>query len=221
MAAVEQALAGVPCSALAASASDGALRVRGYLSSGFGDARLKETLGRIPGAQTMNLDVQPFADDKCGVAGLLAPYWKQNTLAASAASIHTRPRDAPLLEGDALVLDVATPAWDSYVYVDYFSSDGGVVHLVPSPRLRANQAPASYTATIGGAGNWVVSKPLGTDMIVLLATPAPLFEGLRPEAEHAQDYLRVLEKQLAQLDAKHGRDRIVADFLQITTKPRK
>jgi hypothetical protein len=165
--------------------------------------------------------VQPLADDKCGVAGLLGPYWKRNMQVAGGAAIHTKPRDAPLLEGDALVLDLATPAWESYVYVDYFSSDGGVVHLVPSPRLRANQAPASYAATIGGAGNWVVSKPLGTDMIVLLAAPAPLFEGLRPEAEQAQDYLHALEKQLAQAGTKFGHDRIVADFLQITTKPRK
>ena len=58
-------------------------------------------------------------------------------------------------------------------------------------------------------------------MIVLLITPAPLFDGLRPEAERAQDYLQALDKQLARLAAKYGRDKIVADFLQIKTRPRK
>jgi hypothetical protein len=140
--------------------------------------------------------------------------------AATRATIRTKPPDAPLREGDVLVLDVATPPYDSYVNIDYYSFDGGVVHLVPSPRARANQAPPGYAATIGGSGNWVVSKPLGTDMIVLLITPAPLFDSLRPEAEKATDYLPALEKRLAQLGDKHGHDKVVADFLQITTKPR-
>lgn len=220
MEAVERALNGVPCSAMLASAQDGAVQVRGYLPASFGTARLKEAIGGLPGVQSLNLNVQELGDDKCGAVQLLAPYWKQNMQAAAPASIHTSPRDAPLREGDALVLDLATPPWDSYVNVDYYSSDGSVVHLVPSPRARANQAPPSYTATIGGAGNWVVSPPLGTDMIVLLITPAPLFDGLRPEAEQAKDYLQVLDQQLSRLGAKYGREKIAADFLQITTHPR-
>ena len=47
-----------------------------------------------------------------------------------------------------------------------------------------------------------------------------LFDGLRPEAEQAKDYQQVLDKQLSRLGAKYGREKIAADFLQITTHPR-
>lgn len=220
IATVEQALASVPCSALAASAGDDALEVQGYLPASFGTARVKEMLSGMAGGRAMRLDVQQVGEEQCGVIKLFAPYWKQNRQAGGAA-LYTRPRNAPLMEGDALVLDLTTPGYDSYVNVDYYAFDGSVVHLVPSPRLKANQAPPNYAATIGGAGNWVITKPFGTDLIVLLVTPAPLFDGLRPESERAADYLRAVEMQLGQLAKKYGPEKIAVDFLQITTHPGK
>ena len=67
----------------------------------------------------------------------------------------------------------------------------------------------------------MITKPFGTDLIVLLITPAPLFDGLRPESEHAADYLLAVEKQLGQMAKKYGPEKIAVDFLQITTHPRK
>ncbi|MNY09825.1 hypothetical protein D3C86_1427650 [compost metagenome] len=56
--------------------------------------------------------------------------------------------------------------------------------------------------------------------MVLLTTPAPLFESRRPEFETRQEYLRALDKPLAQMAGKYGRDRISADLVQISTSPR-
>ncbi|HJV73630.1 MAG TPA: protein kinase [Noviherbaspirillum sp.] len=221
LAAVAPVLSGVPCSALSPSIRDETLQVQGYLPKSFGIARLKETLGAVPGVQTMNLDVKEVSDEKCGVINLFAPYWLANLQSGSATSIHTKQRNAELTEGDSLILDLTTPAYDSYVNVDYYSFDGSVVHMVPSPRLQANQAPANYSATIGGLGNWVVAKPFGTDLIVLLVTPVPLFSGLRPESESTAGYLRAVEKQLGQIAAKYGKEKIAVDFVQITTRARK
>ena len=67
----------------------------------------------------------------------------------------------------------------------------------------------------------MVSKPFGTDLIILLATPAPLFDGLRPESESASAYLSAVQKQLSRLSSKHGADKIAVDFVQITTRARK
>jgi hypothetical protein len=57
-------------------------------------------------------------------------------------------------------------------------------------------------------------------MVVLLITPAPLFDAPRPESESRADYLRALDTRLKQLAAKYGQDHIVADFAQITSKAR-
>lgn len=218
---IDPVLAGVPCSALVPFVQGGTVQVDGYLPGSYGAGRLKEMLISVPGVQSVNLNVQQVSDDKCAVLQTFAPYWKQARLAGAGASIHAKPRDAQLTEGDFLVLDLTTPAYDSHVNVDYYSFDGGVVHLVPSPRAKANQAPPNYSATIGSLGNWVVSKPFGTDMIVLLITPAPLFDGLRPETESAATYLGAVEKRLAQLADKYGREKIAVDFLQITTRGKK
>jgi len=195
--------------------------VQGYVGKSFGNARLKEALGAVPGVKTVNLDVQEVGDEKCDVISRFAPYWVGNRQAGAGASIHTKKAGNVFIEGDYLVLDIKTPAYDSYVNVDYYAAGGGVVHMVPSPRVKGNQAPPRYAATIGGLGNWVVSKPFGTDLIVLLVTPAPLFDGLRPESESTSDYLQAVESRLKQLTEKYGAEKISADFVQVTTRGRR
>jgi serine/threonine protein kinase len=220
LAAVTPVLAKVPCSAFAASVSEHTLQVKGYVPERFGLARLTESLRAIPGVTTLNTDVQALSDDKCSVVEFFAPYWTSNRQAGAGTSIRTRAADSALTEGDSLILDVTTPGYESYVNVDYYVLDGSVVHLVPSRRAKANQAPPNYTATIGTLAGWTVSKPFGTELIVMLVTPVPLFDALRPESESRADYLRAVEQRLRQIAAKHGPDRITADFVQIKTRAR-
>jgi serine/threonine protein kinase len=220
LAAITPVLAQVPCSALSAVTQNHALTVSGYVSRQYGVAHLKDTLAALPGVDTLTLKVEPLADDKCDTVKALAPYWIHNWQAGRVAALHVRPPGGQLSEGDPLVVNVTTPGYDSYVNLDYYQLDGSVVHMLPSPRLKDNQAPPHYAATVGSAGDWIISKPFGSEMVVLLITPAPLFDKPRPESESRADYLRALDARLAQLGGKYGRDRIVADFAPITTKPR-
>jgi serine/threonine protein kinase len=221
LASVAPILARVPCSALTASVSGHALQVQGYLPVSFGLSRLKGMLDAIPGMQTLNFDVQQVNDAECSVINAFAPYWTRNRQAGVAATIRTRAVNAEMMEGDPVIVDITTPGYDSYVHVDYYALDGNVAHLAPTQQVKNNQAPANYAATIGGLGNWVISKPFGKELIVLLTTPVPLFDAIRPPYESSADYLRAVEKQLGAIAAKHGKDRIAVDFVQITTKARK
>jgi serine/threonine protein kinase len=220
LAAITPALAKVPCSALSAAVQGHSLTVRGFVSQRYGAGHLKDTLAALPGVDTLTLEVEPIADSKCDTVNALAPYWVRNWQAGRIAALHVRPPDGQLNEGDPLVVDVTTPGFDSYVNLDYFQLDGSVVHMVPSPRAKDNQAPPHYAATIGSGGDWIISKPFGSEMVVLLITPAPLFDKPRPESESRADYLRALDTRLAQIGGKYGQDHIVADFAPITTKPR-
>ncbi|WP_250453412.1 serine/threonine-protein kinase [Caballeronia sp. ATUFL_M2_KS44] len=221
MAAVTPVLASVPCSALVASVQDQTVDVQGFVSEKYGLARLKESLGRVPGVRTTNFGVQPVSDDKCDVLKVLGPYWTANRQAGHPASVHTRANQTRLTEGDPLIVDLMTPAFDSYVNVDYFMLDGSAVHLLPNERSRDNQAPPNYTATIGTMGDWVVGKPFGAEMIVLMVTPAPLFDAPRPDSEAKAGYLRAVDKRLAALAARYGRERVLVDIFQITTQAKK
>ncbi|SOZ35546.1 serine/threonine protein kinase [Cupriavidus neocaledonicus] len=223
MAEVGKLLAAVPCSLLAGARQDQTLHVRGYLAESVGAARLREQLSGLPGAKALRevvVDAQPLAADKCEVATMIAPYWSGHRQGATASSLQLRGKGTQLTEGAPMVLDLRTPAQDSYVYVDYFAADGKVAHMVPSQRIPAHQAPPAYHATIGDSGDWIVSAPFGNELVVLLTTPAPLFAARRAEVESRQDYLRALEKPLAQMARTYGRDRISADLVQISTRAR-
>jgi serine/threonine protein kinase len=220
IAAVDAVFAQLPCSALAAAVHDRTVQVRGFVPQHDGVKKLKESLSTLPGVDSTSLDVQQIAGDKCDVVKQLAPYWTRNWQAGHVAGIRARVPHGQLTEGDSLVVDVTTPGYDSYVNIDYYVLDGSVVHMVPGPRAKDNQAPPHYSATIGGAGDWVISKPFGSELVVLLITPGPLFDTPRPESESRVDYLRALDARLKQLAGKYGQDHIVADIAQITSKAR-
>jgi serine/threonine protein kinase len=209
------------CAAMVSAARDHTLEVQGYIADGPALTRLKNKLAAVPGVTTLNLTAVQVSEEKCAVIEALAPYWQKNQEAGRAAMVQTRARNAELTEGDPLVIDIKTPAFDSYVYVDYYALDGSVAHLLPSRRSKANQAPPNYRASIGSIENWIVSKPFGKEFIVLLVTPVPLFDGKAPEYKSRADYLKALEKQLKQIAAKHGKEKVAVDFVQITTKARK
>ncbi|SEA29671.1 serine/threonine protein kinase [Paraburkholderia sartisoli] len=220
MAAVTPVLALVPCSALASTVDGHTLHVQGFVPQRYGVTQLKSTLGAVPGVDTLKLDVQTLADDKCDEMKSFAPYWVGNWQGGRDTALHVRPAGGQLTEGDPLVVDVTTPGYDSYVNLDYYQLDGSVVHMVPGPRAKDNQAPPHYAATIGGGGDWVIAKPFGSEMVVLLVTPVPLFDRMRPESESRADYLHALDARLAQIADKYGRERIGVDIAQITTKAR-
>jgi eukaryotic-like serine/threonine-protein kinase len=221
MAAITPVLAGVPCSALSASIHDETVDVQGFVSDQYGIARLKDALTRIPGVKTANLGVQPVAQDKCDLLKVFGPYWTANRNSGRPASVHTRGNQARLTEGSPLIVDLMTPAFDSYVNVDYYMLDGSVVHLLPNEHARDNQAPPSYTATLGSGGDWVVGKPFGSEMIVLVVAPGPLFDAPRADSEAKPEYLRAVDKRLTALASKYGRERIGVDIFQITTQAKK
>ena len=219
LAAVSAALASLPCSALAASIQDRAVQVRGFVPQ-HGEAQVNERLATLPGVASTKVDVQHVSSDKCDVLKQLGSYWTRNWQAGHVAALTARMPNGVLTEGDPLVVDVRTPGYDSYVNIDYYVLDGSVVHMVPGPRVKGNQAPANYSATVGSGGDWIISKPFGQEMVVLLITPAPLFDAPRPESESRADYLHALDARLKQLVARYGKEHIVADFAQITSKAR-
>ena len=218
-------LAAIPCSALVATVQGHAVAVSGYLPKSVGPARLRDKLAAMPGVASVGVDVQPLDPDKCAVMDALGPYWVAHRRAGGGARIRLAAPHSPgsvLVEGDPLVVDVTTSAAaESFLSVDYHSLDGNVVHLLPNPRARDNRAPGNYTASIGSMGEWAVGKPFGSELIVLLTTPVPLFDTLRPVTEPSADYLSAVTQRLRQVNTRNGADKIAVDFVQISTKARR
>jgi predicted Ser/Thr protein kinase len=210
----------VSCAALDATVNNGTVNLHGYASQRLDMDRLKKELLALPGAKKVAADVTPVSDEKCAVMDLYEPYWRVNKDAGGVTTIRTRSEHGELTEGDPLIVSITTPPYESYVNLDYYSLDGGVVHMVPGPRIVGNQAPPSYAATIGDLGEWIIAKPFGTELVVVLTTPKPLFDQPRKEVEKGVDYLAALRKRLDQLGSDSSHDRITADFVMINTRPR-
>jgi hypothetical protein len=208
------------CAALDATVDNGTVNVHGYASQRLDMGRLKNELLMLSGAREVNIDVTPVSDEKCAVMDLYEPYWRANRDTGGATTIHTRSEHGELTEGDPLVVRITTPPFESYVNLDYYSLDGGVVHMVPGPRIEGNQAPPGYSATIGDLGEWIIAKPFGTELVAVLTTPKPLFDQPREEVEKGADYLVALRRRLDQLKNESSRNRVTADFVMINTRPR-
>lgn len=221
LSAVMPVLDRMTCAALNASVSDGVVNVRGYVSRTFDVRRLERELLALPGAKKVATQITPVSDEKCGVLDLYERYWRANEAAGEVTTIRTQNANANFVEGDPLVVKITTPSYPSYVNLDYFSLDGGVVHMVPGPLVEGNQAPPNYTATIGDLGQWTITKPFGTELVAVLDTPKPLFKEPRREVEKSADYLAALRKRLEQLGKESGWDKITADFVMINTRARR
>jgi predicted Ser/Thr protein kinase len=210
----------VSCAALDATVTNGTVNVYGYASQRLDMKRLETELLALPGTKKVAADVIPVSDEKCAVMDLYEPYWRANKDAGSATTIRTSSEHGELTEGDPLIVKITTPPYESYVNLDYYSLDGGVVHMVPGPRVEGNQAPPSYAATIGDLGEWIIAGPFGTELVAVLTTPKPLFDQPREEVEKGADYLVALRDRLDQLGRDSARDKITADFVMINTRPR-
>jgi serine/threonine protein kinase len=217
LATISPVLTSVPCAALAATLHGSSLSVQGFVDRAYGVQKLRDTLSRVAGVSNVDVHVQEVDADKCGVLAAVAPNYSVNRT----ASLQTKDRVTQLTEGQPLVVDIKSPPYETWINIDYFQLDGSVVHLLPNARAKDNQAPPDYTASIGQSGDWIVGKPFGAEMIVLLATPAPLFDTPRPDSESRGDYLRALGARLHELELKFGRDKIAVDLVQIDTHARK
>jgi serine/threonine protein kinase len=216
---IEPLLIRLPCSALEASIIDNRINIKGYASQ-TSIERLDGELAALTGASKMSLHITRLNANKCDMIEVLSPFWLINKKLGAGTSIQAKDSNAEFEEGDNIILEIHTPSYASYLNVDYFSVDGGVIHMVPSPRVRQNQAPADYKATIGDLGEWRVGPPFGKELIAILVTPEPLYNELRTEYEPQSDYLPDLRKRLNELAAKVGDSRITADILLIETFPK-
>ncbi|MBQ5949531.1 serine/threonine protein kinase [Massilia sp. ST3] len=215
----------IPCSALVASANGDVVSLRGFLSKGVGERGARSALLAMPGVASVDLDVQQVDTDKCPVLSAFAPYWSAYRRAGGGAALRLAGAApgarAELVEGDSLMIDVTTTSAESFITLDYYSLQGNVTHLLPNPRARDSRAPPNYTATIGSLGEWGIGAPFGTELVVLVTTPEPLFAAPRPVSEPGAVYLADAARRLEQIRARAGAGRIAVEFMQISTRPRR
>lgn len=222
---INAALAGMRCSALVATVRGHAVDVQGFLSKAGDQDGLKDRLAALPGVSTVSFDrVREIDPGQCQVLAVFAPYWTGYRHAGGGAGLRlagaAASARAMLTEGEALVLDVRTPAAASFLSVDVYSSGANVAHLLPNALALDNRVQPGTMKTLGGSGEWGIAKPFGAELAVMVATPVPLFDTLRPASEARAAYLAEAAARLERIRAQSGPGAIAVDLLPFTTRSR-
>jgi chemotaxis protein MotB len=145
-----------------------------------------------------------------GVAAFQGPYCPLlDALRALPAGVQVEPVGARAIRrGGPLRLDVTMPDWAAHLHLVFVANDGAVAHLA---RLGA-QAPGARLR-LGEAG-WVVDEPFGTDLVIAIASEAPLFAAPR-EAERVAGFEAALRAALAQAQAGGRRVAVGATVVEV------
>jgi hypothetical protein len=145
-------------------------RLRGVVQSLRGITYINDTSVRIVEA--------PF----CEVMDLLEPLQKHaaaHDFGLKVRLVNKEGKKLPVyVQGENLIIEVTTPAqFASFVYVDYYSTDGKVQHLFPTLLDALNFLPPRSVYTVGQPDGQHDLKPLppfGRELIAVMATKQPL-----------------------------------------------
>jgi len=122
-----------------------------------------------------------------------------------------------LTEAEPLIVEVLTPAFPSYLTVDYFAADGMVVHLMAGLG-EAGPRPPFEVVKVGDPRDGrrlTIAPPFGDEVILAIASAEPLFAGPRAMIEPAGSYLDDLEAALTAMP-----EAPLASTIVIRTRPK-
>jgi predicted Ser/Thr protein kinase len=183
-----------------AVAPDRTVTLSGFVSTADDLQQLRDAVGKVRGAanSAVNVGVRPWP--YCQVADLLRPLTRAAgsdlpTLALAGGGTAGRI-------GGLLALDVKSPSFDGYVYIDHYTTDGKVRHLFPNDLDWMNFRPIRNEFVLGRPGVAGMHRCLtlsgqpGQQLVTLIASSRPLFSEARRAEEDARDYLQLLATSL-------------------------
>jgi hypothetical protein len=222
--AVAAALSPVACTIVKSDVAepDGTVSLVGVVGHGGPEAELHRAITNAAPTAAVDWRVASFDGPYCRALDVLHPVAYSAAARSSSFSMVLRNGNRPLKDGELMTIDLQVPSFSAWLIVDYLQHDGTVVHLHPTPKDPARSYPANSRQTLGdpsaGGERWEVGAPYGTDMIIAVASSAPLFTQKRKDLEETEAYLHALQ---AAIEAAQRRGvHLAADALVLTTGPR-
>jgi hypothetical protein len=117
-----------------------------------------------------------------------------------------------------VVMAQATSIYDGYLYVDFIQHDGKVLHMRAEGQLDGKTKRGQRLLLGTEAEKYLISAPFGTEMLVAISSPTPLFEKARPQVEDAKRYLQDLQEALSRAKSANVLQPVVSNYQFITTQ---
>ena len=219
---VQQALAAFPCSDLTARVDEGkgTVKINGYVSRADDITGVKQRISALEGVKAADVQVQLRIWPHCEVVKILEPFESRNKDSGYGLTVTPSTGHSDrFIEGEKVTIKVTQANYDGYLYVDYYFVDGNMAHIFPHPNEpeSGRLVKAGETLVIGNTPEgWEVSAPFGQELITVISSPTPLYEGPLPTFDKAEDYLPKLRQML---DANRGNTKLVATYLFMQTEP--
>ncbi len=219
---LQSTLSALPCTLITATDAGDKYEITGLMGAGAPQAALKAALKALPANVVTESRVQTIDGPYCDALNTIRPYNAFFDLPGTQLSLSLANGVTTLHAGQLIIVNAAMPAYAGYLQIDYFLSDGTVLHLYPTPTDRLRQQPGGSTKSLGdplgGGATWPVSAPYGTDMIMSIVTTSPLFTERRQQTENATEYLSDLRQALQTVAA--GKRHLEVDAIQLVTAPK-
>jgi len=221
-AAFTAALGSLPCTLLTGDDSGATPELSGLAGAGAAQQTLSSAVQSLPDAALLTNNTSVIDGPYCGALDTIRPYHPLYAASGTALSLGLAGGKTILHDGDLITVTQTMPNTTGYLETDYFSSDGTVLHLYPTPTDKQAKFAAGASKTLGdpahGGASWQVSAPYGTDMIIAIASSTPLFTAPRPQEENASDYLPALRTELQAVASSGGQIAVAA--LPVVTLPK-
>ena len=219
---VQAALAAFPCSDLTASVDEdkGTVKIGGYVSRADDITGVRQRITALEGVKSADVQVQLRIWPHCEVVKILEPFEARNKDSGYGLTVTPSTGHSDrFIEGEKVTIKVTQANYDGYLYVDYYFVDGNMAHIFPHPNEpeSGRLVKAGETLVIGNTPEgWEVGAPFGQELITVISSPTPLYEGSLPTFDKAEDYLPKLRQML---DANRGNTKLVATYLFMQTEP--
>jgi eukaryotic-like serine/threonine-protein kinase len=215
---ISQAFAKSTCTLASGFVQDsGVATVSGYAGSGVVDALRQQLTGAL-GAAPLDWRVRSVDQVFCSALDLLRPIAAEAGAPVSGLSVTLAGGVTTLHDGQSIMPRLTMADFAGVLRVDYLGHDGSVAHLYPTvadPKNKIAARPAARLTpgapiSMGEGGpnqpSWVVGPPYGTDMIIVVASTAPLLTRVpsQNDEDDAGPYLRDLAAGIARVRQAGG-----------------
>jgi type IV/VI secretion system ImpK/VasF family protein len=200
---MQQRITNLQCAKVSFESIDmqaGILTLSGRVASETQKAEILAAMQSIKGVsqvrETFELIPPPF----CAVLDLLEPVKKRAEEQGFGVTAGLNKTGNPPIyyKEENLIIEFKTPTpFASYVYVDYYTADGGVGHLFPNLKEPQHFFQPQSSFTIGKPGGplqWQILPPFGRELVTVIASKTSLFAIPRFDPEPAETYLNELRQ---------------------------
>jgi serine/threonine-protein kinase len=193
---------------------DGGVTAHGIVGDGAPADQLRGAVAAIVPGAAVAWATRTFPNRLCGVADAVA-------LARGGGMTFALQGGATSLRDDAWFGPAITmPRFPAHLLIDYVGNDGSVSQMIPDEIDPDRVYPAGKALKLGdpGSDRWRVGQPFGTDMIVAVASSAPLFATPRPDSDSVAEYAPALHSAIEA--AMRRGDQVNARAILLDTMPK-